>query len=347
VERSPSSSPWLDLDRPPLRAAALREALTRGPGAVWRELEVLPSTGSTNADLADRARAGEGEGLVLVTDDQQAGRGRLGRTWTAPPRSALAASVLLRPGEPVPPQCTDDAVSTAPRPGASRSGATLPESAAMPVVDQVRWSWLPLLAGVAVVDALTRACGLPARLKWPNDVLVPEDGRISREGRTREAGDREAGDREAGGGPALLKVCGILAEVITTPAGPAVVLGAGINVSQQRTELPVGTATSLRLAGSATTDRDTVLRAYLRALAGRYRDWRRAAGDPRASGIGAAYREACVTIGRQVAVHLPGAEPVEGRAEGMDDDGRLLVAVPGGQVRALAAGDVVHVRPPN
>jgi BirA family biotin operon repressor/biotin-[acetyl-CoA-carboxylase] ligase len=323
VEPLPTPGPWLDLDRPPLRAAALCRALTGGPEAVWRELEALPSTGSTNADLAERARAGAGEGLVLVTDDQQAGRGRLGRTWTAPARSALAVSVLLRPGGPVGPR--------------GPAGAPAPDSAAEPVVDQARWSWLPLLAGLAVVDALTRTCGLPARLKWPNDVLVPADGLAPREGRNQVDDD----------GPALLKVCGILAEVITTTAGPAVVVGAGINVSQQRTELPVDTATSLRLAGSATTDRDTVLRAYLRALAGRYRDWRRAAGDPRASGIGAAYREACVTIGRQVAVQLPGAEPVEGHVEGVDDDGRLLVAVPGGQVRALAAGDVVHVRPPS
>lgn len=328
MEPLPTPGPWLDLDRPPLRAAALRRALTGGPDAAWRELEVLPSTGSTNADLAERARAGAGEGLVLVTDDQQAGRGRLGRTWTAPARSALAVSVLLRPGRPAGPGSPDDAAA--------------PESAADPVVDQARWSWLPLLAGVAVVDVLTRTCGLPARLKWPNDVLVPADGRAPRQSRNRDDRNQEDDD-----GPALFKVCGILAEVITTTAGPAVVVGAGINVSQQRAELPVETATSLRLAGSATTDRDTVLRAYLRALAGRYRDWRRAAGDPRASGIGAAYRQACVTIGRQVAVQLPGTEPVEGHVEGVDDDGQLLVAVPGGQVRALVAGDVVHVRPPS
>lgn len=271
---------------------------------------MLPSTGSTNAELTALARAGAGEGLVLVTDDQQAGRGRLGRSWTAPPRSGLAVSVLLRPGDVVPGDVVDGA---------------------LPLVDQARWSWLPLLAGVAVVDALTRICGLPARLKWPNDVLVPSDGRAPRDGHPAE----------------LLKVCGILAEVVTTSTGPAVVLGTGINVSQQRAELPVDTATSLLLAGSATTDRDTVLRAYLRALADRYRAWRRAAGDPRGSGIGAAYREFCLTIGRPVAVQLPAAVPVTGLAQGVDDDGQLLVGTPDGRVQALAAGDVVHVRPPS
>ncbi|HET9655050.1 MAG TPA: biotin--[acetyl-CoA-carboxylase] ligase [Kineosporiaceae bacterium] len=299
--------PWSDLSRPPLRAAALRAALVAGPQPAWRELVVLAATGSTNADLAEQARAGAGEGLVLVTDDQRSGRGRLGRSWEVPARSSIAVSVLLRPAAP----------------GLGWVDADL--------VPQERWSWLPLLAGVAVVDALTRVCGLPARLKWPNDVLVPADGRAPRGGIDPDG---------------LRKVCGILAEVVPTPGGPAVVVGAGINVNQAAAELPVPTATSLLLAGSSTVDRDTVLRAYLRALSDRYRSWRGAGGDPRGSGLAAAYREACVTVGRQVAVQLPVGPALTGRAEGIDDDGRLLVAGPDGTVRALAAGDVVHVRPP-
>jgi BirA family biotin operon repressor/biotin-[acetyl-CoA-carboxylase] ligase len=331
---SPTPQTWNDLNRPPLRADALRAALVSGPVALWRELEVLPSTGSTNADLAERARAGAVEGLVLVTDDQQAGRGRLGRSWTAPPRSGLAVSVLLRPGEPVP----GDRL-----PGDRLPGDRLPDdrlpgapfvSGSWSEVEQVRWSWLPLLAGLAAVDILTRICGLPARLKWPNDVLVPADGLVpSQVG----APACPAGEWQ--------KVGGILAETVTTPAGPAVVLGTGINVSQRRAELPFQAATSLVLAGAAVTDRDTVLRAYLRALAERYQAWRAAAGDPRASGIAPAYREVCVTIGCPVVVHLPAAEPVTGMAEGVDDDGRLLVATAAGELRALVAGDVVHVRP--
>jgi BirA family biotin operon repressor/biotin-[acetyl-CoA-carboxylase] ligase len=321
---SQQPGPWSDLARPPLSAPALRTALTVGPGAAWRELEVVASTGSTNADLTERARAGAREGLVIATDDQRSGRGRLGRSWEVPPRSGLAVSVLLRPAEP----------PSGP-PSGSSSGQSSGQSsgiAAPPLVDRDRWSWLPLLTGLAVVDTLTQVCGLPARLKWPNDVLVPADGRAP----TRDG---------AWAGAPLLKVCGILAEVVTTPTGPAVVVGTGINVSQRREELPVDTATSLLLAGSATTDRDTVLRAYLRALAQRYRAWRRAAGDPRASGLGAAYREACVTIGLDVAVALPVGEPVTGRAEGVDDGGRLLVATADGDLHALAAGDVIHVRP--
>jgi BirA family biotin operon repressor/biotin-[acetyl-CoA-carboxylase] ligase len=283
-----TAAPWSDLSRPPLSQAALRASLTSGDVPAWRAVEVTRQTGSTNADLAERARGGEPAGLVVTTDDQLAGRGRLAREWTVPPRSSIAVSVLL-----------------APTPSAER------------------WGWLPLLAGVALVRTLTRIGGLAAVLKWPNDVLVPEPG----------------GDLQ------LYKVSGILAEVVASPGGPQVVIGTGINVSQTRTELPVSQATSLKLAGAANIDRDTLLRAYLRELSTGYRAWQDADGDPRRSGLGAAYREACATIGRSVELHLPGREPLLGRCDGIDDDGRLLLLDGSGVVHAYAAGDVVHVRP--
>ncbi len=163
-------------------------------------------------------------------------------------------------------------------------------------MDAGRWSWLPLLTGLAVVDVMQRVCGLPAVLKWPNDVLV--------------------GER---------KLSGILAERLQIGSGPAVVIGTGLNVTLHQDELPVPTATSLLIEGSATTDREVLLRAYLRALEHRYDRWRSAAGDPRASDIAAAYRESCSTIGREVRVSLPSGDEVEGLADGVDDDGRLLL----------------------
>ena len=297
-----SAGRWSDLERPPLRQGALRRALLDGEPGSWRAVELVAATGSTNADLAARARAGEPEGLVLVTDHQVAGRGRLGRDWVSPPRAGLAVSVLLRPGQ---------------------TGAN-----GEPAVDPARWSWLGLLAGLAVVDVLRRSCGLPAELKWPNDVLVPVGPVGPVAGRNGE--------------PALGKVCGILAEVAD---GSAVIVGAGINVSQQPDELPVPTATSLRLAGSATLDRDTVLRAYLRAFSVRYAGWRAVGGDPRASGAAAGYRAACGTIGQRVRLLRPGAEDLVGLADGVDDDGRLLLLADGSSApQPLAAGDVVQVR---
>jgi len=124
--------------RAPLDAAALRSKAVR-PGGLWREIEVVQSTGSTNADLLARALAGEPEGAVLAAEEQRAGRGRMGRTWTSPPRAALTFSLLLKPA--VPP---------------------------------ARLGWLPLLTGVAVAAAVTQVTGVETRLKWPNDLLAAD-----------------------------------------------------------------------------------------------------------------------------------------------------------------------------
>ncbi|WP_432196441.1 biotin--[acetyl-CoA-carboxylase] ligase [Streptomyces sp. bgisy027] len=135
-------SRWSDLERPPLNIAALRRGLVR-EGGLWRRVEVVERTGSTNTDLVDLATAGKAEeGTVLVAEEQTAGRGRLDRDWTAPPRSGLFFSVLLNPSE----------------------------------VPVTRWGWLPLLTGVAVATGLSRAAGVDMALKWPNDVLVTVGG---------------------------------------------------------------------------------------------------------------------------------------------------------------------------
>ncbi|MEU3730514.1 biotin--[acetyl-CoA-carboxylase] ligase [Streptomyces sp. NPDC033538] len=139
--RDASDSPrgrWSDLDRPPLNATALRRGLVR-EGGLWRQVDVVQRTGSTNSDLVARAAEGkQAEGVVLVAEEQTAARGRLDRQWTAPPRSGLFFSVLLRPAE----------------------------------VPVHRWGWLPLLTGVAVATGLSRAAGVDTGLKWPNDLLV-------------------------------------------------------------------------------------------------------------------------------------------------------------------------------
>ena len=249
-----------DLARPPLSATALTRALA---GGGWR-VEVLESVDSTNRVVA--ARADEPPGLVVVAEQQTAGRGRLDRSWVSPPRAGLTFSLLVRPDLP-----------------------------------PARWGLVPLLAGAAVVTAVRSQTGLDAALKWPNDVLV--------------------GGR---------KLCGLLAEV----AGPAVVVGIGFNVTTLAAELPHPQATSLAVEG-VVADRDTVLRAVLRAL--------------EAIGLGPsggslepglqAYRALCSSVGRRVRVELPGGAVHEGTAQAVDDEGRLVVdGVP------HAAGDVVHLR---
>jgi BirA family biotin operon repressor/biotin-[acetyl-CoA-carboxylase] ligase len=128
-------------------------------GGLWTSLDVVPATGSTNTDLVARAEE-LAEGAVLVAEEQSSGRGRLDRRWSAPARSGLFFSVLLKPG---------------------------------PAVPVERWGWLPLLTGVAVATGLSRAAGVDTALKWPNDLLVTVGGE------ERKAGGILA-ERAAGGG---------------------------------------------------------------------------------------------------------------------------------------------------
>ncbi|MFE9683612.1 biotin--[acetyl-CoA-carboxylase] ligase [Streptomyces sp. NPDC006285] len=278
-----NSNRWSDLDRPPLNGVALRRALVRD-GGLWSDVQVVARTGSTNSDLVALATDGKAEeGAVLVAEEQDAGRGRLDRQWTAPARSGLFFSVLLKP-------------------------------AGVPVE---RWGWLPLLTGVAVATGLSRSAGVDTALKWPNDLLV-----------TVEGAERKAG--------------GILAERAGTDA---VVVGIGINVTLRADELPVPGAGSLALAGAATTDRDTILRAVLRSLEQWFVKWRDAEGDPAVSGLQDTYAAGCATLGRAVRAELPGDRSITGEAVAVDGDGRLVLATAEGVQQPVGAGDIVHLRP--
>ncbi len=245
--------------------------------SVSPRVAVVEHSASTNAELrAASADAGWEHLSVLLTDDQTAGRGRLDRTWVTPPGSALAISVLLRE-LPEPPQAR---------------------------------GWLPLLAGVAMADAVaTQLPGHEVGVKWPNDVLV--DGR---------------------------KICGILAEA--TP--DAVIVGAGVNTAMTSAQLPVETATSFAVHG-VSADADRLVSDYVRALGAAVSALVRD-GDAAVSGLHAAVTEHCVTLGRDVTVSLPGGGVLQGVARRLDDDGRLVVQAADGE-HVVAAGDVVHVRP--
>jgi BirA family biotin operon repressor/biotin-[acetyl-CoA-carboxylase] ligase len=181
-----------------------------------------------------------------------------------------------------------------------------------PVVPLADWPWLPLLTGYTVGKAL-RAEGYDAGVKWPNDVLI--------------------GDR---------KVAGILVERIETPQGPAAVIGVGLNVSLTAEELPVPSGTSLAIASGVEPDRTALLMTLIRSLREAYDAWQ-VGGDAATAHLRSSYAVACVTVGREVRVELPGGSVLTGRATGVDPGGRLIVVGPGGET-AVGAGDVVHVR---
>ena len=110
---------------------------TLGPVTLWQKVVYLPTTGSTNDVAKDLAVQGAPEGTVVVTDEQTAGRGRMGRRWLAPPATCLLCSILFRP--------------------------TLPPTQAQR---------LTMLCALAASDAVEEVAGLQVWLKWPNDLVV-------------------------------------------------------------------------------------------------------------------------------------------------------------------------------
>lgn len=204
------------------------------------------------------------EGAAAVCEEQTGGRGRRGRAWLAPARSSILCSVLLRP------------------PG----GRRLPE--------------LSLVGGVAAASVVETMLGVPAGIKWPNDVLV--DG---------------------------AKVAGILAEA----HDGAVVLGIGLNVNQTRGQLPGGLsppAASLRTVDGRERERGPILARLLAELERRYGRWL----DAGFEGVRAELASRDVLQGRPVRI-----DGVAGVAVGIGAEGRLLVEVAGVR-RAFESGEV-------
>lgn len=241
----------------------------------WSQLQVVAQTASTNADLAAMAENVEGR-AVRAAEWQTAGRGRLDRNWDQGRSRGLAVSFILRPS-----------------------------------VAVTGWGTIPLLSGLAVLDAC-HASGIDATLKWPNDVLA------------------------ASGPRSGTKLGGILTQLVNTQP-PIVVVGIGLNVLESAAELPP-TATSLvQEASGRLVDRTEVLIALLEALSERCVAWE--------SGVKAIddYRASCSTLGKHVEVTMPGAATIRGIAEDIDEQGRLCIRTDD-QIVAVAAGDVVHVR---
>lgn len=252
------------------------------PGLV--HLDEVDSTNDELVRLASGPAAADWPDLSgIVTDNQTRGRGRHGREWVAG-GSGLAASILLRPVD--------------------SSGAALP-------ID--RFTWYPLIAGLAMTRALTPLVDDDVGLKWPNDVLIGQK-----------------------------KVSGILCELLPEAAG--IVIGAGVNLDRAPDGLP-GQVTSLAQAGAVDTSFDGVLAAYLVELIDLTSKYATYGGDAEASGIRLAVEDACDSLGRDVRVHLPGGAEIIGVAAGIDERGQIVIKqATNGELMAVGAGDVTHLR---
>jgi BirA family biotin operon repressor/biotin-[acetyl-CoA-carboxylase] ligase len=171
--------------------------------------------------------------------------------------------------------------------------------------------WLSLLAAVAISKAVSEL-GIEAKIKWPNDVLIRGK-----------------------------KLSGVLAEASNDLK--EIVVGFGINVTQQESDLPVESATSLALLGASSLDRDLVLSKTLEQFKKLYLALAANEGDAEASGLRSLVLEFSATVGEQVEVSFPDQSSIRGKAIQIDLSGRLVVETSLEQ-HVVSAGDVLHLR---
>ncbi len=235
-------------------------------------------TDSTNACIRRLAAEGAKEGTLAVAEIQNAGRGRRGKNWTSEKGVGIWMSLLLRPD-----------------------------------ISPNQTPLITLLTGLGVCKAIQRATNLPARIKWPNDILM--DGK---------------------------KICGILTEMDGEMTRVNyVVVGIGINVNNE--EFPhelKGVATSLRIENHGEAiSRKKLLQEILQELEGYYKKYVK---ETDFAHFYEEYKDACVTIGQQV--YVLGKEPFEGKAIDIDSQGELMVQKEDGTIVKVFSGEV-SIRP--
>ena len=255
-------------------------------GGFGAPLFYFPAIGSTNDVAARLAGGGAPEGTTVTAETQTAGRGRLGRTWFSPPGAGLYVSIVIRP----------DAGSRA------GPGGTVAAGPGLPAV-------LTLASGVALAEAIRETTGLPAEIKWPNDLVH-----------------------------ARRKIAGILAEA--SAQGPEleyVIIGFGVNIRPVAYPPDVGRrATSIEAELGRPVDRGLLFARALERMSASREALR--AGDI-ARVLDRWRRMSPSAVGARVEWRAPGGA-VTGRTAGLDADGALLVER-GGRIERVVAGEVV------
>ena len=244
--------------------------------AYWR-VDIRDEVESTQSEFKLSASSDDNfEGQVIVAEYQSKGRGRLDRSFESEKYLALTFSFLLKP-----------------------------------LRSQEEWSWLPLLIGSSVVEAINQILQNGSErsqvlTKWPNDI-VTSDG---------------------------LKMGGILVE----QQDSYLIAGIGLNVHHRREQLPVPHAISLDLFSNRRNKRELILSEILKKIEERYLLW---------NSLGMTdveknkYQESSLTLGRSVLVQLPGGKQISGVAIGIDPNGSLLIQTVE-KIEKVSAGDVIH-----
>lgn len=243
-------------------------------GWIGKKLVYFYETDSTNLQARKLAQAGCPDGTLVVSDCQTAGKGRRGRSWSSPHGSSIYMSFVLRPS--LPPYCA---------------------------------SAVTLIAGLAVTDAVCRETGLPAGIKWPNDVVV--NGK---------------------------KICGILTEMSAELENiHYIVTGIGINVNQQ--DFPdeiAAAATSLRLESGKSWNRSALTSSIVSAFEGYYVKFLQSQD---LSLVKDDYEKRLVNLDAEVRVLDPKGQ-WSGICRGIDKEGELLVEDQEGQIKTVRSGEV-------
>lgn len=242
------------------------------PGAPGYRFRAYPSVGSTNALAMEAARSGEPGGLWIIGAEQTAGRARRGRNWTSERGNLYASLLMFDPGP------------------AERIGE------------------LPMVAAVALADAVEAACGVlgVVKLKWPNDLLI--------EG---------------------YKISGILLEALTLDEGRwAIVCGFGVNCAHHP---DLGLYPAGNLAGFGfRTHPEALFLCLAKAISGRIEAWSQSNGF---ADIRLDWLKRAVGIGERINVRYPERE-VAGVFLGLEADGRLRLRLDNGEIDRISAGDV-------
>jgi BirA family biotin operon repressor/biotin-[acetyl-CoA-carboxylase] ligase len=257
-----------------LSPSLLRRGLRNSP--FGKRIYHFFKTDSTNRVALELGHAGEPHGTVVVAEEQTAGRGRAGRSWHSEKTSGIYITVLLRPQ-------------------------------ISPLVAPL----IPLLAGLAVREAVLEETGLESDLRWPNDLLL--------------------------GGK---KFCGILTEMYAEPSQVRfVIVGIGINVNQ--TAMPAdlaAIASSLRMTSGKVHSRLQLVVRLLRHLDSYYNRFLAEGPEP----IVARFTEvSSYARGKRVRISTP-TESYAGVTDGLEPNGLLRVRRDGGRIELVISGDVTE-----
>lgn len=240
-----------------------------------RNLKVFSSLGSTNDKARELIEKGAGEGTIVVAEEQTRGKGRRGRRWFSPPGAGLWFSIIMEP---------DFSPGEAP---------------------------LLTVAALLAVHDILLARGLPAEVKWPNDILLNDK-----------------------------KVCGILSELIVQPDTiNYAIIGIGMNVNQTSfPELLGEKATSLRIFSGNRVNRVILLQSILNKFVLYYNRLPEGQKD-----IISSWKNRLQLIGREIIIESAGNE-YQGKAVDISQRGELLLQDESGEIQSFWAGDTSLVK---